>query len=117
MKGRTTRGRIEICVEDEGVGLPSGGHDIFGKFVQGEAVDTRTHDEGGMGLGLYIVRAHVIEMGGAVRAEPRPGSGARFVVALKRAGGEDGLVRSGHLRGRHNHQKMARSDYVAQSPG
>jgi signal transduction histidine kinase len=75
--------RVLVVVEDEGVGLPSDYRHIFDKFVQGESVTKRVHDEGGVGLGLYIVRTLVEEMGGTVRAEPREVEGARFIVSLK----------------------------------
>ena len=76
--------KVVIAVEDEGVGLPADTSRIFGRFVQGEDVDTRVRDEGGVGLGLYIVRHLVQAMGGTVRAEPRE-VGARFVIELAAA--------------------------------
>lgn len=76
---------IEIAVEDQGVGLPSDPSRIFEKFGQGEAVDTRTYDEGGVGLGLFIVRRHVETMGGSIRAEARDPAGARFILRLPAA--------------------------------
>jgi signal transduction histidine kinase len=77
------RGDIEIAVEDEGVGLPRDSRSIFEAFAQGEAVDTRTHSEGGVGLGLYIVRALCRQLGASVRAERREQGGARLVVTLR----------------------------------
>lgn len=81
------RGRVEISVEDEGIGLPSDHARLFDRFAQNEAVDTRTYDEGGLGLGLSIVRALVQQMHGTVHAEPRLPRGARFVVVLPHADG------------------------------
>ncbi|HUP86565.1 MAG TPA: HAMP domain-containing sensor histidine kinase [Acidimicrobiales bacterium] len=80
----TARDRVLVEVEDEGIGLPTDLDSIFEKFVQREAVDTRVHDEGGVGLGLYIVRTLVDDMGGSVRAERRTPQGARMVVSLPR---------------------------------
>lgn len=75
-------GRVDVTVEDEGVGLPKNVDAIFDPFVQGEAVEGRVHDEGGVGVGLSIVRTLCEQLGGSVRAEPRTGSGSRFVATL-----------------------------------
>lgn len=74
--------RTEISVEDEGVGLPSDISGIFDKFRQGEEVDSRVYDEGGVGLGLFIAKTHLERMKGTVRAERRTPKGARFVVSV-----------------------------------
>ncbi len=59
ISARTKGGQVEVVVEDEGVGLPSDISGIFDKFGQGEEVDTRVHDEGGIGLGLFIAKTHL----------------------------------------------------------
>jgi signal transduction histidine kinase len=38
--------------------------------------------EGGVGLGLALVRQIAQRHGGDVRCEPRPGGGSRFVLTL-----------------------------------
>jgi signal transduction histidine kinase len=81
---RDKRG-VGISVSDEGVGLPQNAREIFEPLVQGEAVDTRVHDEGGAGVGLFIVRTLVRDMGGSVRAEAQQPAGSRFVVTLRAA--------------------------------
>ena len=77
------RGRIEISIEDEGIGLPADATHIFSAFAQGEGVDRRVNDEGGVGVGLYIARTLCEQLGGSVRAERRAQTGARFVVSLR----------------------------------
>jgi signal transduction histidine kinase len=76
---------VEVSVEDDGVGLPSDTGSLFDAFVQAEDVEGRVHAEGGVGVGLYIARTLVSEMGGTLRAERRAGAGSRFVVTLPAA--------------------------------
>ena len=67
---------IEIAVADEGVGIPAGDVDrIFSKF-------TKIASGPGTGLGLFIARGLVREMGGRMWVESTEGVGARFVFAL-----------------------------------
>ena len=67
---------IEIAVADEGVGIPAGDVDrIFSKF-------TKVASGPGTGLGLFIARGLVREMGGRMWVESTEGVGARFVFAL-----------------------------------
>lgn len=73
---------VEITVSDTGAGIdPEFLPYVFDRFRQGDSSSTRR--QGGLGLGLAIVR-HLTEMhGGSVRAESQgPGQGATFVVRL-----------------------------------
>lgn len=81
---KTTKKATLITVDDEGVGLPSDMDKIFEALAQGESVTKRVHDEGGMGLGLYIARTLLREMGGDIRAERLP-NGSRFKIRLRSA--------------------------------
>ena len=81
--GRRNGRWVEVIVEDEGIGLPSDTKAIFEKFAQAEEVDTRTYDEGGVGLGLFIARHYLSQMGGKIRAERRSPKGARLVIELR----------------------------------
>ena len=75
---------LELAVEDTGPGIPA---DVLPRvFDQFYRVDkSRSRSTGGAGIGLTIVRKLVEAHGGTVRAESRPGEGARFVVTLPSA--------------------------------
>jgi len=73
---------LEITVQDSGQGIPADFLPyIFERFRQGDASSTRR--QGGLGLGLSIVK-HLVELhGGSVEARsPGEGQGATFVVRL-----------------------------------
>jgi PAS domain S-box-containing protein len=73
---------VEITVSDTGFGIaPDFLPFVFDRFRQGDGSSTRR--QGGLGLGLAIVR-HLTEMhGGRVHAQsPGPDQGATFVVTL-----------------------------------
>ncbi len=75
------RGKVEIAVEDTGIGieakeLPK----LFGKFSRG-AQATKMQPNGS-GLGLYIVRNIAERHGSEVRVASEPGKGSRFSFEL-----------------------------------
>jgi signal transduction histidine kinase/CheY-like chemotaxis protein len=76
-----------LRVADDGVGIPADRLDsIFDPFTQLEPGLART--EGGLGVGLTLVRQLVELHHGSVRAtSPGPGGGAEFVVRLPVAAG------------------------------
>jgi two-component system CheB/CheR fusion protein len=74
-------GQGEVTVHDNGPGVPEEHRaSIFKRFYQ-VARDDHYHD-GGLGLGLYIVRAIVTEHGGSVDFNSEVGSGTTFIVRL-----------------------------------
>jgi two-component system sensor histidine kinase KdpD len=74
---------VEIVVADRGPGIPAGEElRVFEKFYR-TADGQRTV---GAGLGLAICQAAAKAHGGWIRAENRPGGGARFVVFLPSEG-------------------------------
>jgi len=78
-----TPDRLRIDVQDEGLGIPpSEQARIFEKFYRLDAEMTR--GVGGSGLGLYISREIVEQMGGLLSVRSRRGSGSTFTVTLPR---------------------------------
>jgi signal transduction histidine kinase len=82
-----------LVVEDSGPGVSAELREvIFERFRQGEGGTTR--EFGGTGLGLAIARDFVTLHGGRIRAEERPGGGARFVVELPLLAPSDARLQS-----------------------
>ena len=77
--------RLRIVVADNGIGmLPEELDRAFEMFVQGERTPDRT--QGGLGIGLALVRSLVQLHGGSVRVEsPGQGLGSTFIVTLPRS--------------------------------
>jgi signal transduction histidine kinase len=72
---------VQIEVEDEGLGIPPAEQErIFEKFYRLDAAMTR--GVGGSGLGLYISREIVSQMGGSLSVRSVPDVGSTFTVTL-----------------------------------
>jgi two-component system OmpR family sensor kinase len=77
---RTQGGQIEIRVCDQGPGVPAPLRErIFEPFFRLPGASER---EGGVGLGLALVRTIAQRHGGSVHCEENPGGGACFVLRL-----------------------------------
>ncbi|MDI1436899.1 ATP-binding protein [Polyangium sorediatum] len=73
------RGEAELVVRDRGIGIPAEAQGrIFERFER--AVPASHY--GGFGLGLWIVRQFVEQMGGQVSVASTEGQGATFTVCL-----------------------------------
>jgi PAS domain S-box-containing protein len=73
--------RVVTTVADEGPGVPPRDRErIFDKFTR--LGDHLTRPQNGVGLGLYIARRSLDEMGGEIWCDERPGGGARFGFSL-----------------------------------
>jgi signal transduction histidine kinase len=71
---------VRLCVCDRGPGVPPDLRErIFEPFYRLPGASER---EGGVGLGLSLVRSIVQRHGGNVRCQDREGGGAQFVVML-----------------------------------
>lgn len=78
--GAGAQRRAVIRVNDHGPGVPSDQRErIFQPFYRLPGASER---EGGVGLGLALVKSITERHGGSVRCEDRPGGGASFVVEL-----------------------------------
>ncbi|MGE5717862.1 MAG: PAS domain S-box protein, partial [Acidobacteriota bacterium] len=73
---------LVIAVLDEGIGIsPDALPDVFDMFMQAEG--TRERSQGGLGIGLTLVKSLVELHGGEVEARSEgPGLGSEFVVRL-----------------------------------
>lgn len=76
--------RLRISVIDRGGGIPENfRNQIFEKFAQADASNTRT--KGGTGLGLSIAKTIVEKLGGSLTFETGEGTGTAFHVDLAEA--------------------------------
>jgi two-component system, OmpR family, sensor kinase len=81
-------GEVVLEVADAGPGVPAEEADrIFERFYRTDR--SRTRSQGGVGLGLAIVRSVVEAYGGAVGYRARQGGGSVFRVVLPLAGAAD----------------------------
>ena len=88
----TERGRVTVSVErerdglrfrvqDTGIGIREDDLEaIFEMFRQGDGSDSRAH--GGAGLGLYIARRAVEQLGGRITVASQLGHGSVFTIVL-----------------------------------
>lgn len=80
---RRQAGRVEARVCDRGPGVPAAYRErIFEPFFR---LPGHAEREGGVGLGLALVRQIAERHGGSVRCEPRDGGGSCFTLSLPAA--------------------------------
>nr|WP_232369331.1 PAS domain-containing sensor histidine kinase [Leptospira abararensis] len=78
---RETNGKIEITVEDTGIGIdPNYKNQIFDRFFRIPSSDNKKI--GGTGLGLSIVKSLVDKMSGEIFVESTMGEGSKFTIFL-----------------------------------
>ena len=81
VKGRTVNGSVELCVTDDGPGIPAEARErVFERFYRLDKA--RARDAGGTGLGLAIVKHIIQSHGGKVWVESAAGRGAQFYFTL-----------------------------------
>jgi signal transduction histidine kinase len=76
--------QVELCVMDNGIGMtPEVQRSVFGLFTQAERTSDRS--QGGLGIGLALVKSLVELHGGSVAVHSDgPGQGSQFSVCLPR---------------------------------
>jgi len=101
VRTRDERMRVEIEVEDTGIGIaPDEIDKLFHAFEQGSHNLTRQF--GGLGLGLAVTRALTEAHGGSVSARsPGTHCGATFTIVLPTAAPGEGAAVTDELRGPH----------------
>ena len=81
LKGRAVNGHVELCVADDGPGIPPEARErVFERFYRVDRA--RSRESGGTGLGLAIVKHIVQSHGGKVWVESESGRGAQFYFTL-----------------------------------
>jgi PAS domain S-box-containing protein len=91
-------GHVVTMVSDDGPGVPLADRDrIFDKFTR--LGDHLTRPQQGVGLGLYIARRSLEQMGGDIWCDERPEGGACFGFTLPIHTGERIATADGVLRG------------------
>ncbi len=81
---QTTATQVILAVEDDGIGIaPELQPRVFDLFTQADRSTDRS--QGGLGIGLALVKSLVELHGGAVRCDSAgPGQGSRFTITLPR---------------------------------
>jgi two-component system phosphate regulon sensor histidine kinase PhoR len=81
VKGRAFNGHVELCVADDGPGIPQEARErVFERFYRADRA--RSRESGGTGLGLAIVKHIIQSHGGRVWVESEAGQGAQFFFTL-----------------------------------
>jgi two-component system phosphate regulon sensor histidine kinase PhoR len=84
-------GKMEICVEDDGPGIPPEARErVFERFYRVDKA--RSREQGGTGLGLSIVKHIVQSHGGKVWVTSELGNGSAFYFTVTRASITEPLI-------------------------
>ncbi len=73
--------QITITIADTGIGIPTAEHSkLFGKFYR--ASNALQQEAEGTGLGLYVVRQSVEQLGGTIDMQSAEGEGTTFTITI-----------------------------------
>jgi signal transduction histidine kinase len=93
---RLENGHSELCIRDNGVGIPSDRISrIFRRFTRAHADRTEFDAVSGVGLGLAIVDDCVTAMNGTITVESTEGTGTLFCISIPPAAAVPFLHNSG----------------------
>ncbi len=77
--------RVEIAVADTGPGInPENLEKIFEPFFSTKRHESQL-DRGGVGLGLYVCKQLMVDLGGTITVASKPGQGATFTLTVPAA--------------------------------
>ena len=72
---------VRLLVDDDGPGIPPPDRErVFERFARLD--EARTREDGGIGLGLAIVRAVAQRSGWTVDIDESPAGGSRVVISM-----------------------------------
>lgn len=79
-----THDNVRVSISDQGLGIPPEAiPHLFERFYRAKNVTIA--EIPGSGIGLYIVKSIVEELGGSIQVQSTPGEGTTFIVSLKPA--------------------------------
>ncbi|PSR56293.1 ATP-binding protein [Adhaeribacter arboris] len=78
IKTEKNNGMVQLAVKDNGVGITAEKKELL--FTRFTRLQT---DREGTGIGLYLVKKIVENVGGEIRVESTPGEGSEFIVSLQ----------------------------------
>ncbi len=80
---------IDVCIRDDGIGIPTESIPyLFQRFYRAKNVTIA--EIPGSGIGLYIVKSIVDELGGKITVKSELNQGTTFIVSLKRHRADSG---------------------------
>jgi len=83
---------FQITVEDTGIGIPARQRfDVFNKLFRAD--NAQRSGETGLGLGLYLAKRYLGQLGGTIHFESSPGDGTIFFINLPKVINPD-IIRS-----------------------
>ena len=81
---KETNAEVQVTISDQGLGIPAESlPHLFERFYRAKNVTIA--EIPGSGIGLYIVKSIVDELGGNIRVESELNQGTTFIISLQRS--------------------------------